>query len=158
MSKYAYPIDTTQMMSSLKPMPRPQKDTGEKFPKHVVQNASIGKSGITESGEDQSGTKDGQAELEVLKAILNREGYLTRLKAVARTVGKKFKPEVADVLDFVRASTLDVIDMIIRWREVKVRPPTPTTHFTIPVTIFSLFLLHRETTTRRSCGTASTTC
>eukprot|EP01032_Pedospumella_encystans_P016914 gene16914-19277_t len=119
MSKYAYPIDQTAMMSSLKPMQRPQKDTGDKFPKHTVQNSSIGKAGITESSEEKSGTKDGLAELEVLKAILNREGYLNRLKAVARTVGKKFKPEVADVLDFVRATTLDVIDMIVRWREVK---------------------------------------
>lgn len=120
MSKYAYPIDQTAMMSSLKPMQRPQKDTGDKFPKHTVQNSSIGKAGITESSEEKSGTKDGLAELAVLKAILNREGYLNRLKAVARTVGKKFKPEVADVLDFVRATTLDVIDMIVRWREVKV--------------------------------------
>ena len=108
------------MMSSLKPMPRVQNNTGEKFPRHVVQNSSIGKSGITESSEEQSGTKDGSAELEVLKAILNREGYLNRLKQVARTVGKKFKPEIADVIDFVRAATLDVIEMIIRWREVKV--------------------------------------
>jgi hypothetical protein len=95
---------------------------GEKFPKHVVMNSSIkGESGITMSVEEQGGTKDGLSELEVLKAILNREGYLNRLKQVARTVGKKFKPEVADVLDLVRASTLDVIDMILRWREVKVR-------------------------------------
>lgn len=61
-----------------------------------------------------------QAEFNVLKSILNREGYLTRLKQVARTVGKKFKPEVADVLDLVRAATLDVIENIVRWRELKV--------------------------------------
>lgn len=120
-SKYSYPIDSGAMMSSMKPMPRAQKEVPEKFPKHVVPNSSIlGKSGITMSVEEQHGTKDGSLELEVLKAILNREGYLTRLKQVARTVGRKFKPEVADVLDLVRASTLDVVDMIIRWREVKV--------------------------------------
>ena len=119
--KYSYPIDSAMMMSSMKPMVRASKEPQEKFPKHVVPNASLfGKSGITISAEDKTGTKDGQSELEVLKAILNREGYLNRLKQVARTVGKKFKPEIADVLDFVRASTLDVIDMIIRWREVKV--------------------------------------
>jgi hypothetical protein len=120
-TKYAYNVDTAAMTSSLKPMERNEKVSAEKFPKHQVQNASIlGKSGITMSVEDQSGTKDGLAELEVLKAILNREGYLSRLKQVARTVGKKFKGEVADVLDLVRAASLDVVDMIIRWREIKV--------------------------------------
>lgn len=118
-TKYAYPVDTDAMMSSLKPMPRAQKEVAEKFPKHTVPNTSLGKTGITISAEENGGSKDSAAELEVLKAILNREGYLTRLKQVARTVGKKFKPEVADVLDLVRASTLDVVDMIIRWREVK---------------------------------------
>jgi hypothetical protein len=120
-TKYSYPVDTGAMMSSLRPMPRAQKDVGEKFPKHAVINNSIkGETGITVSVEEKGDTKDGSAELEVLKAILNREGYLNRLKQVARTVGKKFKPEVGDVLDLVRAATLDVIDMIVRWREVKV--------------------------------------
>lgn len=109
-------------------MPRPEKEVGEKFPKHVVPNSTVkgsrnGESGITISVEETPGSKDGIAELEVLKAILNREGYLNRLKQVARTIGKKFKPEVADVIDLVRAATLDVIDMIVRWREVKVRLP-----------------------------------
>lgn len=120
-NKYTYPVDYAAMRSSLKPMDRPLKEEAEKFPKHVVPNDSIqGKTGLTLSVEEKYGTKDGQAELEVLKAILNREGYLDRLRMVARTVGKKFKPEVADLLDLVRASTLDVIDMILRWREVKV--------------------------------------
>ncbi len=157
MSKYAYPVDTSMMMSSLKPMPRVQNNTGEKFPRHVVQNSSIGKSGITESSEEQSGSKDGSAELEVLKAILNREGYLNRLKQVARTVGKKFKPEIADVIDFVRAATLDVIEMIIRWREVKV-----IVQKTLNLQLSLYFdIIHSklsETMMPLLCGMVSTTC
>ena len=59
------------------------------------------------------------AELDVLKAILNREGYLNRVAKSARTVHKKFKPEVADILDLIRAASIDVCEAIIRWREVK---------------------------------------
>jgi hypothetical protein len=62
---------------------------------------------------------EGIAEYEVLKAVLNRENYLNRLQQVARTVGRKFKPEVADMLDFVRAASLDVVDLIVRWRDIK---------------------------------------
>jgi hypothetical protein len=69
--------------------------------------------------EERSNSEEGLAEYEVLKAILNREHYLGRLQQVARTVGRKFKPEVANVLDFVRASGLDVIDLILNWREAK---------------------------------------
>jgi len=59
-------------------------------------------------------------EFEVLKTILNREGYLNRLLAVSKSVGRKFKPEVADIIDLIRASSLDVVDAIVRWREAKV--------------------------------------
>lgn len=63
---------------------------------------------------------DSELEFAVLKCILNREGYLTRLASVAKSVGRKFKSEVADILDLVRASSLDVVDAIVRWREAKV--------------------------------------
>ena len=117
----SYAVEHNVNMTSMKPMHRPTKPPEEKFPKHVVPNTSLfGKTGITISAEEKTGTKDGLAELEVLKAILNREGYLERLHNVSRTVGKKYKPEVSDVLDFVRASSLDVVDMILRWREAKV--------------------------------------
>jgi hypothetical protein len=57
----------------------------------------------------------------VTKAILNREGYLNRLFQCVKTVNKKFKVEVAVLLDLVRAASLDVIECIISWREAKVR-------------------------------------
>jgi hypothetical protein len=107
--------------TSMKTMERPLKPSPEKFPKHVVPNNTIGAAGLTYSVENEGAEKDGIAEFDVLKSILNREGYLSRLFRVARTVGKKFKPEVADVLDLVRASSLDVVEAILRWREVKVQ-------------------------------------
>ncbi len=100
-------------------MDRPLKRSPEKFPKHVVSNTIIGGHGITFSMEGTESQLESNAEYNVLKAILNRENYLARLQQVARTVGRKFKMEVADVLDFVRAASLDVIDMVLRWREAK---------------------------------------
>ena len=103
-------------------MDRALKPAPERFPKHQVQNHSLyDQSGVTFSVEEKAGTTDSQAEFDALKAILNREGYLQRLRQVVRTVGKKFKPEVADMLDLVRASSLDVIEMVVRWREAKVK-------------------------------------
>ncbi|KAJ1386010.1 hypothetical protein B484DRAFT_410338, partial [Ochromonadaceae sp. CCMP2298] len=64
-------------------------------------------------------TEDGRAELEVLKAILNRESYLSRLRGEVRKISRKFKPEVGDALDFVREASLDVVDTIAAWREGK---------------------------------------
>ena len=58
-------------------------------------------------------------EIDLVKAILNRESYLGRLKDVVVTTSKKFKPETADVLDLVRAATLDVVDCIVKWRNAK---------------------------------------
>lgn len=161
-TKYAYPVDTGAMMSSLKPMPRAQREVTEKFPKHTVPNTSLGKSGITIS-EEVGPARDSAAELEVLKAILNREGYLTRLKQVARTVGRKFKPEVADVLDLVRASTLDVVDMILRWREAKASILFRSVQCSSCSKIYGhimivLSILYRKITTRRSCGMESIIC
>ena len=59
-------------------------------------------------------------ELEVLKAVLNREAYLVRLKSMSRTVSRKFKPEIADIIDLIRAATLDVLENLMIWRKAKV--------------------------------------
>lgn len=112
-------------------------DERDKFPRHVVPSASHEKSGITFSVEEKGNSADAKAEYEVLKSILNRESYLTRLHSVVRTVGKKFKPEVADVLDLVRAASLDVIDSLLKWREVKVS-----------TTISSFMMVGREFTAK----------
>ena len=54
-----------------------------------------------------------------MKAILTRERFLNLLQANARTVGKKFKDEVAENLDMVRAASIDVVNEILKWRETK---------------------------------------
>lgn len=102
-------------------MERSLSAPAEKFSKHVVPNTTVGASGITYSAEIESNTtiEEGKSELEVLKCILNREAYLTRLIKLVRGVEKKFKPEVADVLDFIRAASLDVMEAIMKWRESK---------------------------------------
>ena len=59
------------------------------------------------------------ADLDVVRAILARESYLERLYSLVKTISKKVKPEFADVLELVRASTLDVVGAIVKWREAK---------------------------------------
>lgn len=114
------PNIATDFSTTMKTMERPYGDAAEKFPKHTVPNTSIGTSGLTFSAEPNGNAEESIAELEVLKAILNREAYLARLVKDAATVSRKFKPEIADVLDLVRASTLDVVESIVKWREAKV--------------------------------------
>ena len=119
MSK-SLPAIPMEFSTSMKCMERPYVDPKEKFPKHAVPNTSIGTSGLTFSAETSGSPEEGIAELEVLKAILNREGYLTRLEKTASTVSRKFKPEIADIVDLVRAASLDVIESVVKWRECKV--------------------------------------
>jgi hypothetical protein len=79
--------------------------------------------GITFSSEDREGghNKVESAELDVLKAILNREAFLSRLMSMTRTLSRSFKPEIADMIDLVRAATLDVFELLVVWREAKVQ-------------------------------------
>ena len=107
----------TSMKNMDRPMSAPEK---EKFPKHQVQNQNFLNSGVTISSEPSGNAAEGQAELEILKAILNREGYLVRLFKTVRTIQKKFKPEIADIIDLVRTSTVDVVEAIEKWRQIKV--------------------------------------
>ena len=76
--------------------------------------------GITFSEAPKDSASVAQAELEILKAILCREAYLTRLAKAVQTISRKMKPEVADVLDFIRSTSLNVIESIVTWRELKV--------------------------------------
>lgn len=110
----------SDLQPQLKPMGRPISAPDEyKFPKHQVSNVSFGESGMTFSAEPAGQAAEGMAELEVLKAILNRESYLARLIKSARTVSRKFKPEIADIMDLVRAASLDVVEAVVKWRDAK---------------------------------------
>ena len=110
-----------EFSTGLKNLDRPQTAPIEKFPKHVVPSITDGQAGITFSAENQDSSKDvGLAELEVLKCILNREEYMKKLLRAVRTIDKKFKPEIADFIDIIRISSVDVIEAIVNWRELKV--------------------------------------
>lgn len=107
--------------TTMKNMDRPQSAPAKELvPKHQVHNQNFVNSGVTISSEPSGNAAEGQAELEILKTILNREGYLVRLFKTVRTVQKKFKPEIADIIDFVRTSTIDVVEAIEKWRVIKV--------------------------------------
>lgn len=110
-------------------MPRNIPPTYSQYPMHTVQShsKSIDKlgnndNGLTFSSEDIENSPAAQAEYEVLRCILQREHYLQKLYQVVRTIGKKFKAEVADALDLVRSSTIDVVESIVKWRKVKDDP------------------------------------
>ena len=102
-----------------------RKKDGKQQPK---QTAAFQTTTITYSGElawEGKGkaipapNSSDDIEIDLVKSILNRESYLLRLRDVVVTTSKKFKPETADVLDLVRAATLDVVDCIAKWRNAK---------------------------------------
>lgn len=114
---------SSDLIPTMKAMDNPLPVPPEKFPKHTVPSTiiptEVGTSGMTYSVEIKGDTPEGIAELECLKAILNREGYLERLSTVVRSLGKTFDSAVADLMDFVRVATLDTVEKIIKWREIK---------------------------------------
>lgn len=79
------------------------------------------KNPVTFSSEVSGTAEEGGAELEVIKCIINREGYLKRVKGDFKGMGRNLKPELADSLDYLRVSSVDVVQAIVRWREVKKR-------------------------------------
>jgi hypothetical protein len=90
-------------------------NAAKKFPKTVSFDATK-----ASCAESSASAGESAAELEILKAIIAREGYLKRLVDISRTVTKKVKPELPDMIDFVRAASLDVVDSILKWRQIKV--------------------------------------
>lgn len=116
MSK-SLPYDLQTGMNTSLSRPAGSMTIEDKSP--VVQyGANI--NGLTFSSEAIGNPEESEAELDVLKAILTREGYLTRLGRIVETLEKKFKPEIADILDLVRISTVNVVESIEKWRVVKV--------------------------------------
>ena len=58
---------------------------------------------------------DPAVELEVLKAILLREGYAERMRKLLRRPGK-ISPETIDLLELLRLASVEVVEAIVRWR------------------------------------------
>lgn len=54
----------------------------------------------------------------MLKAVMGREAYLERLQRQAKGMTKRFQDEVADTLDLLRLSSVEVVEAIVAWREV----------------------------------------
>eukprot|EP00943_MAST-04B_sp_MAST-4B-sp1_P008431 g8431.t1 len=69
-------------------------------------------------------SSDPSSELEVLKSILLREGYLERLHHLARRRGDQtaLRGDVIDVLDLIRISTVETIEAISKWKRTLVKP------------------------------------
>jgi len=72
--------------SSMRPMPRTLPSITARYPMHTVtsQSRTVQKedTGLTFSVEKSSDTPAAQADYEVLRAILSREGYLVIYKAI----------------------------------------------------------------------------
>jgi len=113
------PTAMDMFSSSMVDMSRSLSNQFETFPKTQVQNDSLPSGGLTFSREPSSNAEESKCELDILKAVLNREGYLNRLEKAVRTINKKFKPEVADIMDLVRAASIEVVECIVKWREAK---------------------------------------
>ncbi|ETL87712.1 hypothetical protein L917_13157 [Phytophthora nicotianae] len=64
---------------------------------------------------------DSGEELEVLKCILVREGYLQRLgrASIAGHIGGAHLGETIDLLDLLRLATLETVEAIVAWRYYK---------------------------------------
>lgn len=105
------------MESSFKSMPRSYQEPPPPFPRTTIKSDSFETGGVTMSHENSK--EEAAAELNILKAILNREGYLNRVLKSSKSVNRKFKPEIADLLDLIRASGIQVVEAILKWREVK---------------------------------------
>ena len=68
-------------------------------------------------------SQDPATELEVLKCILLREGYLKRLRDLGVNAGGSGnRVEVVDILDLLRIATVDTVECIVRWREAQAKP------------------------------------
>jgi hypothetical protein len=112
---------TVEIFSTMKNMDRPlTAPEKELIPRHQVQNEYYHHGGMTMSTEPRSNYLEGQAELGVLKAILNREGILTQLLSTVKKVEKKFQSDIIGLLDQVRQTSLEVVTAIENWRSIKV--------------------------------------
>lgn len=67
-------------------------------------------------------------ELEVVKAIILREEYISRVRANLRSQGSKFGKDLGEVdglislLDLLRSATIDVVETIQQWRRIQGNP------------------------------------
>jgi hypothetical protein len=63
-------------------------------------------------------------ELEVLKNILLREGYIDRLRQICSRGGERtiLRNEIVDLLDLVRLVTVETVESVGKWRRTLLKP------------------------------------
>ncbi|GMH84147.1 hypothetical protein TrST_g12290 [Triparma strigata] len=100
------------------------KGQGGKEQKVTVRNMSTITGGVTFSqfDSDRSSTVNPAAELNVLKAVLLREGYLRRLEDLGKESMHTLEPGLGDLLDIVRISSVEVVEAITEWRSGLTKP------------------------------------
>lgn len=65
-------------------------------------------------------TTNPEAELDVVKAVLLREGYIQRLQQLIKRPAASVAPELVDLLDLYRLSSVEVVEQIGKWRQAQV--------------------------------------
>ncbi len=74
---------------------------------------------VTFASEKKGSAEEGVAEMEVIKSILNRENYLERIRKTFKGMGRTLKLELADAIDYYRIASIDVVEAIEKWREIR---------------------------------------
>eukprot|EP00941_MAST-03F_sp_MAST-3F-sp1_P004478 g4478.t1 len=125
---------TPTVVSSMRPMspptvssrlPPPRPVPGQAPGAHPpLDNSNWGGGGVTFAPNAVAG--DGELELEILKCILLREGYLRRIKDTCKKRNKMeptaFFGRLVDLLDLVRQSSVETVEAIVKWKHAHDRP------------------------------------
>lgn len=57
-------------------------------------------------------------EIEIVKCIVLRDEYISKLRIICKHLKGKFNSEISHILDLIRATTVDVTEHILHWRLV----------------------------------------
>ncbi|KAG2760140.1 hypothetical protein PC129_g5265 [Phytophthora cactorum] len=119
------PVSPSTTSPKFPPINKAKKTTS---PKKPLRSGIYGKgvslpkvSSVTFASGNAIQELDSGEELEVLKCILVREGYLQRLgrASAAGHIGGAHLGETIDVLDLLRLATLETVEAIVAWRGYK---------------------------------------
>jgi hypothetical protein len=106
-------ISTLQVMKTTKHLA--QSSGGSD---NSLRSISTATGGATWQSDD---SRDPTSELEVLKCIILRESYLSRMVEMSKSQDV-LKSDLIDLIDLHRIITVETIETIIRWRKAQIRP------------------------------------
>ncbi|KAL7688627.1 putative IQ motif, EF-hand binding protein [Plasmopara halstedii] len=118
------PISSSSTLPKFSSIKKAKKKNSNRVPPFIIdeKGSSLPQfSSATFENENTIRLPDSGKELEVLKCILLREGYLQRLRS-ASTVGHVGGIHLADtlnLLDLLRTATLEAVEAIVVWRHAK---------------------------------------